>query len=101
VSAVTVTATHSLGMWAGPYNSHVGQPVPEMIFGQGVAAIVLAATHYTAKYHETIKDLAVRAARFTGKKFKEFDTMMNNFSNIGRPDVNPNIAVNINEQKKE
>lgn len=59
-SAVVVTATHSLGMWAGPYNSHVGNPVPEMIFGQGVAAVVLAATHYTTKYHESIKNLALR-----------------------------------------
>lgn len=98
----TVKAVHSMG-WISLFHihDHMGAPVPEMIFGQGVAAVVLAASHYAAKYREPIKDLAVKAAKFTGKKFKEFDTMMNNFSNVGRPDIAPNITPDVNEQKKE
>lgn len=107
MSTVTVKAMHSLGhissdwlylgdMPIGAMHDHVANPVPEMLFGQGVAAVVLAASHYAAKYREPIKDLAIRAAKFTGKKFKEFDTMMNN---LGRSDVAPNIAVNtVSEQ---
>lgn len=96
---ITVKATHSMG-WISLFHihDHIGAPVPGMLFGQGVAAIVLAASHYTAKNRESIKDLALRAARFTGRKFKEFDTMMNN---IGNPNIALNIATDIDEQNKE
>jgi hypothetical protein len=97
-SAITVTATHSLGMWAGPYNSHVGHPVPEMIFGQGVAAVVLAASHYAAKHREPIKDLVIRGGSIVAEKFHKLDTMMNNF---GASDVAPNAAADGRELKQE
>lgn len=101
MSTVTVKAMHSMGyissswlklgdMPIGQWHDHVANPVPEMLFGQGVAAVVLAASHYAAKYREPIKNLAVRAAKFTTRKFKEFDTMMNN---LGRSDATPNVAV--------
>lgn len=104
-SACVVTATHSLGMWAGPYNSHVGHPVPEMIFGQGVAAVVLATSHYAAKYREPIKDLALRVGskivdggRFVGKKLSDFETALDN---LGKPDLASDTVVDINKGKKE
>lgn len=96
-TTVTIKAIHSLGYISlFGIHDHMDHPVPGMLFGQGVAAVVLATSHYAVKYREPIKDLALRAARFTGKTFKEFDTMMNN---IGRPDVAPDIAVNtVSEQ---
>lgn len=96
-TTVTVKAVHSLGYISlFGIHDHMANPVPGMLFGQGVAAVVLAASHYAAKYREPIKDLALRGARFTGKKFKEFDTMMNN---LGRSDVALDIAVNtVSEQ---
>lgn len=95
VTIVTVKAIHSLGYISLlGINDHMDNPVPEMLFGQGVAAVVLAASHYAAKYHEPIKDLALRV----GTRIKEFDTMM---KNLGRPDVAPNVAVDVEEQKKE
>lgn len=101
ISTVGVKAMHSMGyissswlklgdMPIGQWHDHVANPVPEMLFGQGVAAVVLAASHYAAKYREPIKNLAVRAAKFTASKFKEFDTMMNN---LGISDVTSIIAV--------
>lgn len=107
MSTVTVKAIHSLGYissdWLylgdipiGAMHDHAANPVPEMLFGQGVAAVVLAASHYAVKYREPIKDLAIRAAKFTVRKFKEFDTMSNN---LGRSDVTSDIAVNtVSEQ---
>lgn len=87
----TVKAVHSMG-WISLFHihDHMDAPVPGMIFGQGVAAVALVATHYAAKYHEPIKNLALRAGKFTVRKFKEFDTMMNN---LGRSDTTPDIAV--------
>lgn len=95
VTTVTIKAVHSLGYISlFGINDHMGNPVPEMLFGQGVAAVVLAASHYAAKYHEPIKDLALRV----GTRVKEFDTMM---KNLGRSDVAPNVAVDVEEQKKK
>ena len=92
MTTVTVKAVHSLGYISlFGIHDHMDNPVPGMLFGQGVAAVVLVASHYAAKYREPIKDLALRAARFTGRKFKEFDTMMND---LGRPDITPDLAVN-------
>ena len=92
----TVKAVHSMG-WISLFHihDHMDNPVPEMIFGQGVAAVVLAASHYAAKYREPIKDLVLKAGRFTVRNFKEFDTMMNNLgrSDLGRSDTSPDIAV--------
>ena len=101
-TTVTVKAIHSMG-WISLFHihDHMGDPVPGMMFGQGVAAVVLAASHYAAKYREPIKDLALRVGTGVGKKFREFDTMMNNFSNPSKPDIAPNITTDINEQKKE
>jgi len=98
-TTVTVKAIHSLGYISLFHiHDHMGHPVPGMLFGQGVAAVVLAASHYAAKYHEPIKDLALRVGARVAKGAKEFDSMMNNF---GRPDVASNIAADVNEQKKE
>ena len=106
----TVKAAHSMGwissnwlrlgdMPIGAWHDHTVNPVPEMIFGQGVAAAVLVATHYATKYREPIKNFVVRAAKFTGKKFKEFDTMMNN---LGKPRDGIDLAVEIiNEQNND
>lgn len=93
-TAVVVTATHSLGMWVGFANPHVGRPVTEMITGQMIAAVALAASHYAAKYREPIKDLAIRVGSGVVRKFKKFDTMMNN---PGRSDATPKVAVNVSE----
>ena len=80
-TTVTVKAIHSMG-WISLFHihDHMGAPVPEMLFGQGVAAVVLAASHYAAKYHEPIKNLALRVEKRVAegggvliKKFKEFD----------------------------
>lgn len=105
-TTVTVKAIHSLGYISlFGIHDHMDNPVPEMLFGQGVAAVVLAASHYAAKYREPIKDLALRAgirvaegAKFTGRKFKEFDQKINA---LGRSDVAPDVVVNVNEQVKE
>lgn len=95
VTTVTIKAVHSLGYISlFGIHDHMANPVPEMLFGQGVAAVVLAASHYAAKYHEPIKDLALRV----GTRVKEFDTMM---KNLGRSDVAPNVAVDVEEQKKK
>ncbi len=105
----TVKAAHSMGwissnwlylgdMPIGAMHDHTVNPVPEMIFGQGVAAAVLVASHYAAKYREPIKNLVIRAAKFTGRKFKEFDTMMNN---LGRPSAIPDVVVGTSEQGDE
>lgn len=105
----TVKAAHSMGwissnwlrlgdMPIGAWHDHTVNPVPGMIFGQGVAAAVLVATHYTTKYREPIKNFVVRAAKFTGKKFKEFDTMMNN---LGRPKNGIDIAVDILKEQND
>lgn len=99
ITTTTIKAVHSLGYISLFHiHDHMDNPVPEMMFGQGVAVVVLAATHYAAKHRETIKDLAIRSAKFTAKKFKEFDTMMNN---LGKPTISPDIAVITNEQKDE
>lgn len=80
-TTVTVKAIHSMG-WISLFHihDHMGNPVPEMLFGQGVAAVVLAASHYTAKYREPIKDLAmivgrkaVEGGRFVFNKMEEFN----------------------------
>ena len=106
----TVKAAHSMGwissnwlylgdMPIGAMHDHTVNPVPEMIFGQGVAAAVLVASHYAAKYREPIKNLVIRAAKFTGRKFKEFDTMMNN---LGKPKVVTSVVVDtISEQNNK
>ncbi len=92
-TTVTVKAIHSLGYISlFGIHDHMDHPVPGMLFGQGVAAVVLAASHYAAKYREPIKDLALRVGAGVGKKFKEFDTKMNN---LGRPDVSSNIAADV------
>jgi hypothetical protein len=60
-STVTVKAAHSLGYISlFGIHDHMANPVPEMLFGQGVAAVVLAASHYAGKYNESVKDLASR-----------------------------------------
>ena len=92
VSTLTVTATHSLGMWAGPYNSHVGHPVPEMIFGQGVAAVVLAASHYEAKYREPIRNLALRAGKGLFNGLRLLEKKMTDFGISTTPAIDINTA---------
>jgi len=91
ITTMTVVSTHSMGMWAGPYNSHVGAPVPEMMFGQAVAAVVLATSHYSVKYHEQIGELAINVAKkgkkgllMIDKKLREFDGRIDTSN---KPDV--------------
>ena len=101
-TTVTVKAVHSLGYISlFGIHDHMDNPVPGMLFGQGVAAVVLAASHYAAKYREPIKDFALRGGAKVVKGAKKFDSMMNNLSNLGSPDVASNIAADVNEQKKE
>ena len=76
---MATVSTHSLGMWSGPYHSHVGAPVPEMLFGQVVAAAVLTSTHLTVKHREDIRGLAektgtkiVDGGKFINGKIDEF-----------------------------
>lgn len=80
MTTVTVKAAHSLGYISLlGIHDHMDHPVPEMLFGQGVAAIVIAATHYAAKYGEPVKDLASRAIR----KIFEYDDEPNTTPNLG------------------
>lgn len=64
LSTFTLKAIHSMG-WISLFHihDHMDNPVPGMIFGQIVAASVLAADHYAAKNHESIKDLAIRLGK--------------------------------------
>lgn len=68
---------------------------PADLFGIGVGALVITATHYASKYREPVKKVASLAAsriaeggRFVTKKIKEFDERMNA---LGRPSVNINV----------
>jgi len=69
----TIKAAHSMG-WISlmHIHDHMGHPVPGMIFGQGVAAVVLAASHYAAKYREPIKELALRVGTKVVEGAKSF-----------------------------
>lgn len=86
-TTVTVKAAHSLGYISlFGIHDHMANPVPEMIFGQAVAAVVLAASHYAAKYGRgAIKDLTLRAA----KKLVE----VGRGETLVKPTITPNIAV--------
>jgi len=118
ITTVTVKAAHSLGYissdWLylgdipiGAMHDHVANPVPEMLFGQGVAAVVLAASHYAAKYREPIKNLvknpAVRFGKGVVKGAKALDRKLDELNEkirkMGRPDFNPDIAVNVVEKQ--
>lgn len=116
ITTVTAKAAHSLGYissdWLylgnipiGAMHDHVANPVPEMLFGQGVAAVVLAASHYAAKYREPIKNLAVRFGKGAVKGAKAFDRKFNEFNEqidkLGRPDVPPDIAVNVVKEQND
>lgn len=88
-TTVTVKATHSMG-WISLFHihDHMSAPVPGMIFGQGVAAVVLAASHYAAKYREPIKDLALRVGKkvveggkFVVKKMEDFENKLGSIGN--------------------
>lgn len=116
MSTVTVKAMHSLGhissdwlylgdMPIGAMHNHVANPVPEMLFGQGVAAVVIAASHYAAKYREPIKNLAVsfgkkivEGAKTLDKKFNEINKRIDD---LGKPDVTPNLAVDATQEQND
>ena len=93
---VTVKAIHSLGYISlFGIHDHMDHPVPGMLFGQGVAAVVLVASHYTAKYREPIKNLALRVgkgfvkgAKFADKKRKEIGQKL---ENLGSSDIAPDV----------
>jgi hypothetical protein len=80
MTTVTIKAVHSMG-WISLFgiHDHMDNPVPGMLFGQGVAAVVLATTHYTAKYHESIKDLALRVGRGAVKGGKSLGGRVSRF----------------------
>ena len=80
-------------------------PVPGMIFGQGVAAAVLVATHYVAKYREPIKNLAVKFGKGVIEGAKAFDRKFNEFNkridDLGRPSVVPDVAVGVEQEQND
>jgi hypothetical protein len=100
ITTMTVVSTHSLGMWAGPYNSHIDAPVPEMMFGQAVAAVVLATSHYTVKYHEPIGELAMKVAERGKEFFSQINKKKQKFDKYLGISNMPNVAVN-NEDKHD
>lgn len=62
MTTLTVKAVHSLGYISlFGIHDHMDAPVPGMLFGQGVAAIVLATSHYAMKNREGIKNSALGA----------------------------------------
>jgi len=73
MTTLTVKAVHSLGYISlFGIHDHMDAPVPGMLFGQGVAAIVLATSHYAMKNREGIKDAAlttVEKAKVMGDNF--------------------------------
>lgn len=96
VTTVTVKAIHSLGYISlFGIHDHMDNPVPEMLFGQGVAAVVLAGSHYAGKYHEPIKDLALRVGTRIAKGVRSFDEKMK--APRSKRNVTPDIAVNLDE----
>lgn len=67
-----IKATHSLGYYSlFGINDHMGNPVPGMLFGQGVAAVVLIGAHYLGTYIAShiasIKDFEDLLIRFYKK----------------------------------
>lgn len=85
--------------WLGEKLNRVSDPAD--LFGVGVGALVITATHYASKYREPIKKVASLAAariaeegRFVAEKFKEFDEKINS---LGRPNVTPNITANVDQ----
>ena len=116
MSTVTVKAMHSLGyissdwlylgdMPIGAMHDHVANQVPEMLFGQGVAAVVLAASHYAAKYSEPIKNLAVSFGKKIVEGAKTFDRKFNEINkridDLGKPNVIPNLAVDDTQEQND
>lgn len=103
----TVKAVHSMG-WISLFHihDHMANPVPEMIFGQGVAAAVLVASHYAAKYREPIKNLAVKFGKGVVEGAKTFDRKFNEFNkridDLSRPpNTEPNIAVSVAHEQND
>lgn len=102
----TVKAVHSMG-WISLFHihDHMDAPVPGMIFGQGVAAAVLVATHYVAKYREPIKNLAVKFGKGVIEGAKAFDRKFNEFNkridDLGRPSVVPDVAVGVEQEQND
>jgi len=81
MTTLTVKAVHSLGYISlFGIHDHMDAPVPGMLFGQGVAAIVLATTHYAAKNREPIKNFALKVGGKVVDGAKSFDKMMNSLS---------------------
>jgi len=99
----TVKAVHSMG-WISLFHihDHMDNPVPEMIFGQGVAAAVLVASHYTAKYHEPIKNLAVKFGKGVVEGAKAGIQKANEFkdkiANLGTSNVSVNTVSKPNSE---
>ena len=105
-SIVTIKAVHSLGYISlFGIHAHMDAPVPGMLFGQAVAAVVLAASHYAAKHREPIKKLAERAGLSVIKVAKSVDRKLDQVTkkikSTGRPDVVANTALNVDDKKKE
>lgn len=99
----TVKAVHSMG-WISLFHihDHMDNPVPEMIFGQGVAAVVLVASHYAAKYREPIKNLAVKFGKNIVKGAKSFDRKLGEFNkkidDLSKSNVAPNFATSVTQK---
>lgn len=100
----TVKAVHSMG-WISLFHihDHMANPVPGMIFGQGVAAAVLVGSHYAAKYREPIKNLAIKFGKGVVEGAKTFDRKFNEFNqkidDLNKPQANPNLAVDTSQEQ--
>jgi len=102
----TVKAVHSMG-WISLFHihDHMANPVPGMIFGQGVAAAVLVGSHYAAKYREPIKNLAIKFGKGIVEGAKTFDRKFNEFNqridDLNKPQANPSLAVDTTQVQNE
>jgi hypothetical protein len=100
----TVKAVHSMG-WISLFHihDHMANPVPGMIFGQGVAAAVLVGSHYAAKYREPIKNLAIKFGKGVIEGAKTFDKKFNEFNqrikDLNKPQTNPSLAVDTTQEQ--
>jgi len=107
VTSVTIPSLMELNImplpWIGEKLNRASDPAD--LFGIGVGALVITATHYASKYHEPIKKVAslttariAEGGRFVARKFKEFDEKIDT---LGRPNIaTENIASEINQSNE-
>jgi len=107
ITSVTIPSLMELNIlplpWIGEKLNNVSDPAD--LFGVGVGALVIVATHYTSKYREPIKKVVslvgariAEGGRFVTQKFKQFDEKV---TALGRLDVAPNVAIETEQPNKE